>query len=300
MSLGFQFRLGVTTICNLIPEVCAAIWKRMSPIYMRSPESPDDWKLISANFWEKWQFPFCLGAVDGKHIVMKKPFNSGSLFYNYKGTCSIVLMALVDANLQFIALDTGSYGRNSDGGIFLRCPLGKRFVQGNFNFPPDQHFPGLEHIGEVPHVAIGDEAFPLLRHMMRPFPGRENTWDKQVFNYRLSRARRIVENAFGILAARWRVFHTKIAVAPRNANGVVKAACVLHNMLQRSSTPAMIVSLLQNTPGLDMAQGLRPMQRHGYRGRNVDMNIRNRYKQFFTEDVSCPWQNAYVRRGYDD
>lgn len=200
-------------------------------------------------------------------------------------------MALVDAKLQFIAIDTGSYGRNSDGGIFSRCPLGKRFAQGNFNFPPADHFPGFEHIGEVHYVAVGDEAFPLLQHIMRPFPGRENTLDKQVFNYRLSRARRIVENAFGILASRWRVFHTKIAVSPKNANAIVKAACVLHNLLQRSSTPALVTALLQDAPDVSNAEGLRDIPHHGYHGRNVAVEIRNKNKQFFTEDESCPWQN---------
>lgn len=299
-SLAFQFRLGVATISNIIPEVCDAIWNRMGPLYMRAPESAEDWKLISANFWQKWQFPFCLGALDGKHIVMMKPWNSGSLYFNYKGTCSIVLMALVDANLQFIAIDTGSYGRNSDGGIFSRSPLGKRFAQGTFNFPSADHFPGFEHIGEVPYVAVGDEAFPLLQNLLRPFPGRALTWDKQVFNYRLSRARRIVENAFGILAARWRVFHSKMAVAPKNTNAVVKAACVLHNMLQRSSTPAMITTLLHDAPDLSNAEGLRDLQNVGYHGRNYAVTIRNRYKQFFNEDDSCPWQNEHVRRGYND
>lgn len=299
-SLAFQFRLGVTTISQIIPEVCDAIWKRMSPLYMKAPSSPEDWKFIAANFQQKWQFPFCLGAVDGKHVVMMKPWKSGSLYYNYKGTCSIVLMALVDANLQFIAIDTGSYGRSSDGGIFSRCPLGKRFTDGTFNFPPDDHFPGYEHIGKVPYVAVGDEAFPLLEHLFRPFPGRENTWEKQVFNYRLSRARRIVENAFGILTARFRVFHTKIAVSPQRANAVIKAACVLHNMLQRSSTPAMVTTLLQDAPELSGAGGLRNINHQGYHGRNDAVAVRNRYKQFFNEDDSCPWQNDHVRRGYDD
>ena len=94
----------------------------------------------------KWQFPHCLGAVDGKHVVMMKPWKFGSLYYNYKGTCSIVLMALVDADLKFIAISTGSYGRNSDGGIFSRSNLGKRFIDGNFNFPSSAPIPGYENL----------------------------------------------------------------------------------------------------------------------------------------------------------
>ena len=75
-------------------------------------------------------------------------------------------MALVDADLKFIAISTGSYGRNSDGGIFSRSSLGKRFIDGNFNFPPRAPIPGYENSGPLPYVAVGDEAFPLLHHLM--------------------------------------------------------------------------------------------------------------------------------------
>ena len=90
---------------------------------MTIPKDQHDWKAISDAFMSKWQFPHCLGAVDGKHVVMMKPWKSGSLYYNYKDTCSIVLMALVDADLKFIAISTGSYGRNSDGAYFLAATL---------------------------------------------------------------------------------------------------------------------------------------------------------------------------------
>ena len=75
---------------------------------------------------------------------------------------------------------------------------------------------------------------------MRPYSGRKNSLEKQVYNYRLSRARRIVENAFGVLATRCRVFHSKIAIKPEAVNAVLKAACVLHNMRQAKTTPALV------------------------------------------------------------
>ena len=139
---------------------------------MKLPRNCDDWKLIASDFWSRWQFPHCLGALDGKHVVLLKPWKSGSLYFNYKGTCSIVLMALVDANLRFIAISCGAMGRNSDGRIFSRSALGQRFIENDFSFPASTQIPGFETLGPLPYVAVGDEAFLLLPNLMRPYPGR--------------------------------------------------------------------------------------------------------------------------------
>ena len=69
----------------------------MSPTQLKPP-TEDDWKEIEYKFCTKWNFPNCLGALDGKHIVITAPWNSGSMYFNYKGTFSLVLMALVDAD----------------------------------------------------------------------------------------------------------------------------------------------------------------------------------------------------------
>ena len=264
---------------------------------MSCPSTPEDWNMVARDFWRKWQFPQCLGSVDGKHVVMMKPWNSGSKYFNYKGTCSVILMALVDANLQFIAIDIGSAGRNSDGGVFARCAFGQRFITNSFNLPPAGVLPDFPQGGVLPYVAIGDEAFPLLQNLLRPYPGRQIAMDKQLFNYRLSRARRTVENAFGVLAARWRVFHSKIAVDPENVNQIVKATCVLHNMLQRQTTANQLQRLLEDAPDLDNAQKIRPLQGTASRSGLEVLSIRDSYKAFFIQDESVPWQNEYIRRG---
>jgi len=66
------------------------------------PSSVEEWERISKEFEDRWNFPNCLGAMDGKHITMRCPVGSGSKFYNYKGFFSIVLMAVVDADYTFI------------------------------------------------------------------------------------------------------------------------------------------------------------------------------------------------------
>ena len=73
----------------------------MHPIYLKPP-TEDDWKQIEHHFETRWNFPNCVGAIDGKHVMMKAPPNSNSLFFNYKNYFSIVLMALVDADYRFI------------------------------------------------------------------------------------------------------------------------------------------------------------------------------------------------------
>ena len=92
------------------------------------------------------------------------------------------------------------------------------------------------HLGALPHVIIADEAFPLKPTIMRPYPRGNNAHrlaqEKQIFNLRLSRARRIVENAFGILAQRFRLYNRCLQLNVENVDKVVKASCVLYNYLR--------------------------------------------------------------------
>ena len=84
---------------------------------------------------------------------------------------------------------------------------------------------------QIPFVFVGDKAFSLQQHMMRPFPGKLLSQQKKIFDYRLSQAWRIVKNAFGILAARFWVFCRPLMVSIENTETVVKAAVVLYNFL---------------------------------------------------------------------
>ena len=86
---------------------------------------------------------------------------------------SIVLLALVDANYRFVVIDVGAYGRSSDGGIFPTSALGMSLERGELNIPEDNPLPG-EHDKAMPHVIVGDEAFPLKNYMMRPYPSNQS------------------------------------------------------------------------------------------------------------------------------
>jgi len=91
----------------------------------------------------------------------------------------------------------------------------------------------LGHNDTLPHVFVADEAFPFMPNLMQPYPGKNLEPAKQQLNYRLSRARRVVENAFGMLAARFRVYRRTMDQRPDTVDKTIKATCVLHNMLRK-------------------------------------------------------------------
>ncbi|KAL3213386.1 hypothetical protein MRX96_051696 [Rhipicephalus microplus] len=115
------------------------------------------------------------------------PPHSGRLYYNYKGTYSIVLMAVVDSNLKFVAVDVGTHGRQSDGGTFRNCTFGRALENRLLCIPPPRQLPGDTTI--APHVFVDDEAFQLRPDFLRPYPGTRFENDKRIYNFRLSRAR---------------------------------------------------------------------------------------------------------------
>jgi hypothetical protein len=113
MSLQYGFRVANNTISKIIPETCEAIIDAFQEV-MICPTTPEEWRLVSDGFSSKWNFHNTIGALDGKHVAIRCPANGGSLFFNYKGFHSIILMALVDADYKFLYVDLGANGRYVD------------------------------------------------------------------------------------------------------------------------------------------------------------------------------------------
>ena len=116
-----------------------------------------------------------------------------------------MLLALVDANYHFIYVDIGEYGSNSDGSVFRASAFGKKYLSHNLGISGDKFLPNFYSDHPIPHVIVADEAFPLLPTLMRPYPKTIPTTlpkEEAVFIYRLSHARIVVENTFGIFTQR--------------------------------------------------------------------------------------------------
>lgn len=139
------------------------------------------------------------------------------------------------ANYCFIYADVGCQGRISDGGILRNTSFYRKLQNNELAIPPDDLLPGRTE--KVPYVFIGDDAFPLQNNLLKPFPGiQENGSKERIFNYRLSRARRVVENAFGILSAVFRVLRKPLLLEPEKACTVVRCCLYLHNFLRKSES----------------------------------------------------------------
>lgn len=188
------------------------------------PSTEQEWNDIENDFKKKWNFPTCYGAMDGKHCVIRKPAHTGSDYYNYKHTFSIILFALVDANYCFTYIDIGTNGRVNDATVFSKSSLYEAIEQNLLNIPANSVF-------------VGDDAFPLRTNLMKPYPrSAPLSLQQRIFNYRLSRARRISENAFGILVTRFRIFEKPIPVKVETTECIIKATCALHNWLRKTAS----------------------------------------------------------------
>lgn len=226
-SLAFSFRLGATTVANIVKEITSLLWDCLQPLHMKPP-TEETFQIIANTFYEKWQFPHCLGAIDGKHIRIKCPTRSGTMFFNYKQHFSISLQAVSDANCKFICIETMD-GKQSDGGTFRNSQLFKLMEKKKLNIPDDKFLPNSNI--KAPFVLIGDEAYPLLKNLMKPYARNNLNEANELFNTRLSRARKTVEFSFGILTMKWRVLCKAIETHPDTVDLIIKAVCILHNTI---------------------------------------------------------------------
>lgn len=281
-ALHFDFCLGKSTINGIVKETCKILWSVLQEAEMPQP-TEETWLQISDVFFSKTNFPNCLGSIDGKHIRCKNPNNAGSLYFNYKKYFSIVLIAIADANLNCIAIDVGAHGREADSSVFRESSFGKKLYSNLLQIPGPRVLPSTVDNAQ-PFVFVADEAFGLHTNVLRPYPGRGLNETRRVFNYRLSRARRTVECAFGVLTNKWRVLHTPILVEPEFCDNIVKACCILHNFVRKRDGSNYEDAELNCDVQLPNLQ---------FNGRNVSsrgVEIRDNYANYFMNEGAVPFQ----------
>ncbi|XP_045495350.1 protein ALP1-like [Colias croceus] len=229
-KLAVPFRISKTAIANIVVQVCNAIWNNFNNTHMKFPNT-EDFKDIANSFSNLDKFPHCCGNLDGKHIRLNRPHLSGSMYYNYKHFYSIVLLAVSDSQNTFRIIDVGAYGKDSDGGVLSNSIFFKDLSSGKIQLPSEERLPESNII--APYVFLGDEAFPLKAFLMRPYPRRQASGNanKSRFNYKLSTTRVGIECTFGMAASKFRILLKSIETSEENAITIVKAICILHNII---------------------------------------------------------------------
>ena len=200
-------------------------------------------------------------------------------------------------------VDVGCNGRVSDAGVLQETTFYRKLKNGALAFPKHDNT-----VGNINFVFVADEAFALTENILKPFLRKDLTPEKQIFNYRLSRALRCVEKAFGVLAARFLIFHTTIHVQPSKVDNIVTACVVLHNFLRRNHgtqyTPGSMLdredledaSVFEGNWRNEQPQGHFDMLRRGPQvtpATEASVN-RDKYVEYFNGPRKVPFQNRMV------
>ena len=189
-SLSLSYRIGKATVSKIVSETALAICNSLRDPFMKVPLLKEEWLSISVGFEKSWNFPHCIGSIDGKHIRIECPKMTWTYYFNYKGFYSIVLLAICDSNYCFTLFDLGQYGSNNDSGVLSNSNTKETTEENRLDIPPPSTYKSCD-FDPLPYFFVGDETFPLKTWLMRPYPGKIDK-EQMIFNYRLSRARRTI------------------------------------------------------------------------------------------------------------
>uniref|UniRef100_A0A224Z230 Protein containing DDE Tnp 4 domain n=1 Tax=Rhipicephalus zambeziensis TaxID=60191 RepID=A0A224Z230_9ACAR len=225
-----QFKLGSADVGALIQKTCNVIYKELKDDFMRAPKSEEDWKEVARVFKDKCDIPNCIGALGGRHVVIKAPAKCRAAYTNSKNSFSLILFTVVDANGKFIYTDVGAAGAQGGNDVWQMTALQKAICSNKAQLPEAIKVKSSPDV-LLPPVFVADDTLPLERHVMKPFVGSNLTTEKRWFNHRLSKVQQVVNDAFGAMESRFGCLRTVIQEKPERVAAIVNATCVLHNFL---------------------------------------------------------------------
>ncbi|KAH8264529.1 hypothetical protein KR038_009608 [Drosophila bunnanda] len=222
-DVSFSYRISKQHFGSLVPAVCEAIVHEL------------DWEIPQ---WEKysvlgsaldseniWNLPNCVGAIGGRLMEVKPPLQRN------KNMDSMPIFAVCDPSLRFTYVDVGDIGSADDPDLFAKSNLGKAILSDSLYFPEDSSVNG----SPMTHYVVSDDnAFPLVKRIMKPYISNTITRDELYFNDRIHQASRCIDKAFGLLSAKWTVMQREVRCRPDRAKGIATACCLLHNYLLRT------------------------------------------------------------------
>ncbi|ODM90566.1 putative nuclease HARBI1 [Orchesella cincta] len=263
ISLAMNYRITPAAISKLLRQTMEALCQVLEASEL-PPPSEKIWADSEKTNSENWNFSNCCGATDGKHVRIRAPSLSGSHNFNYKGYFSVALLAVVDASYRFIIVDIGASGSQSEGGVLARSVFGKALQNQAAKLPP----PKIVNNIELPHVIVGDDAFPLRPNLIKPYP-----------------------------AAPWRIFHQAIHADLDFTKLIIKTCVILHNFLMRKGDVNVTGDRLNDGRIIERnwrsdVSGMEGLKQQGSNNHYVEASkIRDTFMNYFNTTGKVPWQN---------
>ncbi|KAJ8872371.1 hypothetical protein PR048_025975 [Dryococelus australis] len=189
--------------------------------YLKAKEAIEQYIRPRVNevFELEMKFPNCMGCTDDKHIRIKVPPKSGSMFYNYKHFFCIVLHAVAAQDYTFVAVDIGAYCKESDGGIFASSNLFRQLQNGALKTNLKKCLPGSDIT--LPHIIIGDDAYILKPYPMRLYPARNLGFEEEIYNKCLTTARQVAVCAIDIMTSKQHLLTKVTDINPKRADCII-------------------------------------------------------------------------------
>ena len=230
-TIGHLFGVSKSAVSIIVQEVCAAITEKLLPTNIQFPTGEKLQQTVDG-FMDRYGFPQCFGVVDGSHIPIVSPQYFPADYYNRKGWHSVILQGTVNHLGQFIDVNVGWPGRVHDARVFSNSKIFELGQTGKL-VPDRAKTITAASSQKVPLCILGDPAYPLLPWVMKAFPDNGRlTRQQKTFNYRLCRARVIVEHTYGRLKGRWRCLRKQLDVDVYRVPELVAACCTLHNICE--------------------------------------------------------------------
>lgn len=211
-GIAREFGIHQTTVSKTAWQVVQNVCSQSQEWVTWPTRSQQQLQEAKSNWYEKFEYPSAIGAIDCTHIRIEKPSGAiGNEYVNRKGYASINVQATCDEKHRFTSVDASWPGSVHDNRIFKNSEI---------------HVDLSNRQGVV---LLGDEGYGIAPFVMKPF-ANPNSPQEVHFNRIHSKARVVIENAFGQLKRRFPILKYMIRVKLERVPTYIIACCVLHNV----------------------------------------------------------------------
>ncbi|XP_070547328.1 uncharacterized protein [Ptychodera flava] len=232
-TIGHLFGIARSTACEIVHETCQQIIAVFLKSVIRFPTGNELERVVDG-FQQRWGFPQVAGAIDATHIPILAPENYPNDYFNRKSFHSVLVQAVVDDKYCFTDVCVGWPGSVHDARVYSNSRLYQLLSENRLLPNRTRQISGVD----IPIMLIGDPAYPLQKHLMKAYSDTGRLTEEEVYyNRRLSRARMVVENAFGRLKGRWRSLMKRNDCQLEGIPTIVTTCCILHNLCEREGNP---------------------------------------------------------------